>query len=376
MKNSTKLKIGILLDDSLDRHDGVQQYVKTLGGWLSGKGHDVHYLAGQSYESKNVHSLSRNVSVRFNGNMLTTPLPANSYAIKALLDKENFDVIHVQMPYSPFMAGKVIKRASTKTAVVGTFHILPYGKLQNTANKTLGVVQKRQLRRLDAICSVSGAAQDFAKSHYGLNSCVIPNMIDLNKFKNSVVNHPNRIVFLGRLVPRKGCMQLLKAINQIPENTRKNLEIIIAGDGLQKQKLQKYAKTHGLNNVLFLGFVEERHKKDLLASAQLAIFPSSGGESFGIVLIESMAAGTGVVIGGDNPGYRSVLYSCPETLFDPNKPQLLADKIQTFLNNDKVHKSTNAKQRKMVQFYDVNIVGYQILQLYKQALLHRRQKMR
>ncbi len=376
MKKSTKLKIGFLLDDSMDSNDGVQQYVKTLGRWLRGTGHDVHYLAGQSQESKNVHSLSRNVSVSFNGNRLTTPLPAKADVIKALLDKESFDVIHVQMPYSPFMAGKVIKHASNKTAIVGTFHILPYGKFQKRANKALGVVQKRQFSRLDAICSVSGAAQDFAKSHYGLNSSVIPNMIDLKILKSDVANHPNRIVFLGRLVPRKGCMQLLKAVSQIPENIRKGLEILIAGDGPQKQKLQKYAETHGLNNVSFLGFIEERRKSDLLASADLAVFPSIGGESFGIVLIEAMAAGTGVVLGGDNPGYKSVLYSCPETLFDPNKSRLLAEKIQTFLNNDDLRRSINAKQRKMVQTYDVNIVGNQILQLYTQAQLHRRQKMR
>ena len=68
MKKSIKLKIGLVLDDSMDRNDGVQQYVKSLGGWLQSKGHEVDYLAGQSIGSKNVHSLSRNESVRFNGN--------------------------------------------------------------------------------------------------------------------------------------------------------------------------------------------------------------------------------------------------------------------------------------------------------------------
>ncbi len=376
MKKSTKLKIGFLLDDSMDRNDGVQQYVKTLGGWLRSKGHDVHYLAGQSHESKNVHSLSRNVGVKFNGNGLTTPLPARKNEIIALLKKEMFDVIHVQMPYSPFMAGKVIKYASGKTAIVGTFHILPYGGLQKSANKTLGVVQKRQFKRIDAICSVSGAAQDFAKSHYGLNSVVVPNMVDIKDLKSSVLNHPKRIVFLGRLVPRKGCMQFLRAINQIPENLRKDLEILIAGDGPQRKKLQNYVKTHGLNEVSFLGFIDEKQKNDFLASAELAVFPSTGGESFGIVLIESMAAGAGIVLGGDNPGYRSVLSSMPEVLFDPGKSLLFAEKIQTFLTNDKLRNSLHIKQREMVQTYDVNIVGDQIIELYSQAQLHRRQEMR
>ena len=179
MKKSTNLKVAIALDDSLDRNDGVQQYVRSLGGWLITQGHRVQYLAGQSkIGDKTIHSLSRNIGVRFNRNRLSIPLPANSNAIKTLLAKEEYDVIHVQMPYSPVMAGKIIRLASTNTAIVGTFHILPYGQLQQYGNKALAIVQKRQLSRFDAICSVSVAAQQFAKSHYGLNSSVIPNMID------------------------------------------------------------------------------------------------------------------------------------------------------------------------------------------------------
>ena len=120
MKHSTKkLKVGLVLDDSLDRNDGVQQYVRALGGWLADQGHTVHYLAGQSRaDGKTVHSLSRNVNVRFNGNRLSMPLPANAGPIKALLAKEKYDVLHVQMPYSPLMAGKVISNAGPDTAAL------------------------------------------------------------------------------------------------------------------------------------------------------------------------------------------------------------------------------------------------------------------
>src|SRR5688572_10061763 len=120
------LRIGFVLDDRLDKPDGVQQYVKLLGGWLSAHGHDVHYLVGESpgLKDQNIHHLGRTVKVRFNKNRMEIPLPANRRNIKKLLAEKEFDVLHVQMPYSPMLAARVIKNAAPTTSVVGTFHIL------------------------------------------------------------------------------------------------------------------------------------------------------------------------------------------------------------------------------------------------------------
>ena len=104
------MKIGFVLDDTLDTADGVQQYVLLVGGWLKRQGHDVHYLVGHSTRKDvdNIHSLARNVRVSFNKNRLSVPLPASTRAIKNLLKAEKFDVLHIQMPFSPFLAGKII----------------------------------------------------------------------------------------------------------------------------------------------------------------------------------------------------------------------------------------------------------------------------
>ena len=113
MKSAKRLKIGFVLDDSLDVPDGVQQYVLTVGAWMKGQGHDVHYLVGQTDRNDipNVHSMSKNIKVRFNKNRMTMPLPTSVKAIAAILQREQFDILHVQMPYSPFMAGRLIKAA-------------------------------------------------------------------------------------------------------------------------------------------------------------------------------------------------------------------------------------------------------------------------
>lgn len=371
------LKVGLVLDDSLDSNDGVQQYVRTLGQWLQTHGHAVEYIAGQSRNaSDTLHSLSRNVSIKFNGNRLTTPLPANTKTVQKLLADKSFDILHVQMPYSPLMAGKVITNASSKTAVIGTFHILPLTRLHRLGNKTLGLVQKRQIRRLDAICSVSPVAQQFAKTHYHLTSQVIPNMIDLSRWQSVVRVHPKRIVFLGRLVKRKGCLELLRALATLPAALRGDVEVLIAGDGSERRKLEAYAAKHGLTEVIFLGYVNESQKLDLLASAEIAVFPSLGGESFGIVLIEAMAAGAGVVLGGNNPGYASVLADWPETLADPQDAVVFGKMIERFLTDASLRHSVHKSQQQAVKKYDANVVGTQILEMYKTALLHRRQEMR
>jgi len=106
MSEKPKLKIGLVFDDSLDSSDGVAQYVKDLGGWLSGQGHEVSYLVGETklteWRGGKVYSLSKNQAVYFNGNRLSVPLPANSRRIRELLNAKNFDIMHVMVPYSPF----------------------------------------------------------------------------------------------------------------------------------------------------------------------------------------------------------------------------------------------------------------------------------
>lgn len=379
MKPSTKpLKIGLVIDDSLDRNDGVQQYVRTLGGWLSANGHDVHYLTGGSTKaSSTTHSLSRNLAVRFNGNRLTIPLPANKAAIRKLLEREQYDVLHIQMPYSPLLAGRIINLAGARTAVVGTFHILPLGQMQTMGSRLLASIQRGSLNRFDAICSVSVPAQAFAKKSFGIKTSVIPNMIDAKLWQSSIPLHPGRVVFLGRLVPRKGCLELLKAVQLLSERTDlSRTEVLIGGNGPELKKLKAYCERTDLSQVKFLGYVEEKSKASLLASAEIAAFPSLGGESFGIVLIEAMAAGAGVVLGGDNPGYRSVLAAAPEALIDARNTKQFSDVLEMFLTNKKLRGRIRAEQNQTLKNYDTAVVGKEILGLYKTAQLHRAREMR
>lgn len=380
-KNSQPpLKIGFVLDDSLDTADGVQQYIMTVGSWLTRQGHDVHYLVGETKRTDvaNVHSLSKNVKVRFNRNRMSMPLPASRKALETLLRREAFDVLHVQVPYSPFLAGRIVQAAPSTTAIVGTFHIAPHSKTVHAANKLLSGMIKRSLKSFDAFMSVSTVAQKFAKQTFGIDSIVVPNTVDtapymsataLPQYKNDLT-----IVFLGRLVDRKGCQHLLRAVDYIQKHqlVERPYKVIVCGKGPMEQQLKTYAEAHDIRTLIeFVGFVEEEEKPRYLASADIAIFPSTGGESFGIVLIEGMAAVRGALLAGNNPGYASVMGAHPETLVNPNDEAAMGTAIATLLNNPGMRRAARAWQLSEVRQYDVANVGAQIVEQYH-AALHKR----
>lgn len=363
-------KIGLVLDDTLDTTDGVQQYVLAVGSWLTRHGHEVHYLVGESNRKDiaNIHSMAKNVKVRFNKNRLSVPLPTNRKSIINKLKELNLDIIHIQMPYSPLFAGRIVAAAPSKTKIVGTFHIVPANWLHRAGARTLELMNRRTLNQFDRIISVSWPAAEFARSVFGVESVVISNAVDIKKFKHKPVkNKLTSIVFLGRLVERKGCMYLLRAIKELQKKYSGEYQVIIAGKGPLYPKLTAYKRKHNLKNVRFLGFIDEKDKPALLAGADIAVFPSTGGESFGIVLIEAMAAGSRVVLGGDNDGYRGVLGDNPDLLINPRDTVGFANRLQYFLEHKNARRLAAKWSKENIRQYDIEEVGKKILAVYKKC---------
>ncbi|HMS23552.1 MAG TPA: glycosyltransferase family 4 protein [Candidatus Saccharibacteria bacterium] len=362
------MKVGFVVDDSLDSTDGVQQYVLNLGKWMKRKGIDVHYLCGSSKRAdlSGVHSLAKKIPVRFNNNRLTIPLPSSPRAIRQLLVKENFDVLHVQMPYSPMLAARIVQLSPPHTAVVGTFHIAPYSRFHQAAASVLGYVLRPNLRLFDAVFSVSSAAQETAKKTFKIDSMVLPNVVDYSAFRQTNVkpSSQDNIVFLGRLVDRKGCLELLRGYDLLLRKLGTNTPtLVIAGDGPDRDKIETFIKKKSLTNkVKMLGRISEEAKGKILSSAKIAVFPSKGGESFGIVLIEAMAAGSGVVLGGNNPGYSEVL-SSPNYIFNPKKPHEVAEVLEKYLHKDL--RDDHRIQNEIMKKYDIDVVAPKIMAKYK-----------
>lgn len=376
------VKIGFVLDDTLDSTDGVQQYVRCVGEWMRQRGHQVYYLASATSRTdlENIYSLSKNIKVRFNANQLSIPLPAGYSKLRSLVEQLELDILHVQVPYSPFLGGRLIRLIHPKVAVVGTFHILPYGRMAQFGSNILGKINTTTARRFDAMMAVSPPTQVFAGRYFGFTSTVVANPFHHDAFsvaRRGRVAEPSmkKIVYLGRLVERKGPYELVQAIAEMERKklTSTQYEVIIAGKGVLQDKLKQYTENNNISDkISFPGFVDEQNKAALLASGDIIVFPSTSGESFGISLLEGMAASRGVVLAGDNPGYASVVAE-KKQLFDPRDTTAFARLLAQWLNDDAGRSAMAKKQHTYVQQFDIDVIGPKIEKLYAHALQKRGQ---
>jgi len=369
---SKKLKIGLLLDDTLDTPDGVQQYVLTLGEWLGGKGHEVHYIVGASKRKDvaNLHPLARVVRLKFNGNRVGTPLLASKRRIKELVDTLDLDVVHVQMPYSPLFAGRFINALPSNVRVVGSFHVLPSDNATKFGAKALKKLLGKSLERIDQMLSNTTSTAAFFKEAWGVESRVVPNPVHVGKFITNKRFDWDKdklnVVFLGRMVERKGAANLVEAMTLLPPRVAKNIRLHMGGKGPLLKRIEEQIKLNDLEEcVSTLGFISEEDKPAFLASADIAIFPSTGGESFGISVVEAMAAGSGVVLAGRNPGYNCVLGQRPDMMFDASDPQSIADALTKWSDSATERREAQSWLAEHVKQYDIGkSVGPQILAAY------------
>jgi phosphatidylinositol alpha-mannosyltransferase len=351
--------IGYVLDDTLDKPDGVQQAMIVIAEKMRELGHEVHYIVPftERQDLQNIHSVAKVISMKFNGNSIRTPFSSSRKQLKKLLTEIKFDVLHVQMPYSPVMSGKLIKLAPKSVKIVGTFHILPYNFLAKIGTKILGLYLWKNKKRFNKVFAVSRPAQEFMEKSFGLKGDITPNPVDYKFYRGFAgetleVSKP-KIVFVGRFDTRKGVKQLVRAYENLPN--REDVELIMCGKGPLLQELRDYSDIKGLK-IFFPGFVDNETKAKYLSNAQIAVFPSTAGESFGIVLTEAMSAGAGVTIGGNNPGYASVLDDFKGTLFNPNNRAEFTAKLTEFLDNPDKTAQIGAMQHANVKKYDVDTV--------------------
>lgn len=375
------LRIGLVIDDGLDRPDGVQQIVLTLGARLTALGHEVHYLTSTTTRTDlaNLHVLSRHVGVKFNGNRLGTPLPAPRAAVRRLLDEVPFDVLHVTMPYSPVLAGRLVSAAHPGTAVVGSFVIYPQDAATRWGIRALGRIERRRLRRFDAISALSEAAQESVREAYGRRVPIIGAPVELAAAAGPAAgpaseDRPVRIVFLGRLVERKGPRELLAAAAALHRlRTTRPWTLTLAGRGPLLDELRERARAAGIaDRVDFPGFVAEEDKNALLAGADVVALPSTGGESFGISVVEALAHAGGVVLAGDNPGYRTPMAGLEDQLVRPGATEAFARTLAHWVDAPAARRAALPAQRAAASRFEAGEITAQTLALYSEALATRR----
>lgn len=370
------LRVALVYDDSLDHVGGIPQYLTVLARALTRSGHDVSLLVGETRRSEvggcPVRSLARNVTVRFNGNVLRMPLLADARAIRRAASE--FDVMHVQVPYSPIMAGRLIRNLPESTALIGTFHVAAEHLVPRVGARLLAGATPVTRRRFDDMICVSRHAAAFAQATYGIDGPhIVPNMVELAAFANPALRPPQAptVVSLGALVPRKGPLALVEAIALVKEEIP-SVRLILGGDGPLRDRARRLILRRGLTeSVELLGAVPEIRKAALLRDAHVACFPSRYGESFGVVLLEAMATNGPAVLAGDNGGYAEVLSSVPDALCAP-EPVPLSRALLRLLRSDTERARLIRQQQQLVRRYDADDVGRQISEIYVAALRRRR----
>jgi phosphatidylinositol alpha-mannosyltransferase len=178
--------------------------------------------------------------------------------------------------------------------------------MSKTIERVITPYTRSILKYIDAFTAVSDAAAEYISSISQEEVTLIPNGIDIDKFAPKDTNRdPHTIVYIGRLEKRKGVRYLLDAFRQVQSEQPKS-RLIIAGDGPEREKLEDLVDEYNLNQVEFLGYVDDATKIKLLQSTTVFCSPAIYGESFGIVLLEAMSAHA-VTVAANNPGYTSVL---------------------------------------------------------------------
>ncbi len=340
------MKIGLVSPYVYPLPGGVTQHVAYLYENLRLRGHDVRIITSshglQRSSEGDVIRIGKGFSVPTNGSVGTlTVSPRFLSQVHEVLDRERFDVLHFHEPFVPFLS-PIVLRLSTSVNVA-TFHAYGgFSPAYEFGRRFMGGYASRLHGRI----AVSAAARHFIDRYFPGDYKVIPNGVDVDRYRRAVPiarwqDGTRNLLFVGRHEPRKGLLHLLKAY-RILRKTGCHCRLLVVGSGPQEHEARRYVATRRLGGVEFLGRVSDREKAQLFKTADVYVSPATGGESFGIVLLESLAAGTPIVC-SDIHGYKGVVRRGREGLLvPPGKPKAIAAAIAQLLNDDELREEMAA----------------------------------
>jgi phosphatidylinositol alpha-mannosyltransferase len=314
------VKIGLVSPYIYPLPGGVTQHVGYLYENLRKRGHDVRIITSshglQRSSEGDVIRIGKGFSVPTNGSVGTlTVSPRFIKQVREVLEQEQFDLLHFHEPFVPFPSLVVLRES--KSVNVATFHAYAgFSPSYELGSRML----RGYARRLHGRIAVSAAARHFIDRYFPGDYKVIPNGVDIDRFKRAVPiarwqDGKANILFVGRFEPRKGVLDLLKAY-RILRKTGCECRLLLAGGGPQEREARRYVLTRTLRDVEFLGRVSDSERDQLFRTADVYVSPATGRESFGIVLLEAMAAGAPIVA-SDIHGYKGVVRRDREALLVP-----------------------------------------------------------
>ncbi|MBH5337934.1 glycosyltransferase family 4 protein [Streptomyces pactum] len=365
------MRIGIVCPYSWDVPGGVQFHIRDLAEHLVRRGHQVSVLAPADDDTPlppYVVSAGRAVPVPYNGSVARLNFGFLSAArVRRWLHEGAFDVIHIHEPASPSLG--LLSCWAAQGPIVATFHTSnPRSRAMIAAYPIL----QPALEKISARIAVSEYARRTLVEHLGGDAVVIPNGVDVDFFGRAEPRPEWRaagedapvVGFIGRIdEPRKGLPVLMRALPGILAE-RPGTRLLVAGRGDQQEAVAGLPP--GMRGqVEFLGMVSDEDKARLLRSVDLYVAPNTGGESFGIILVEAMSAGA-PVLATDLDAFTQVLDGGEAgELFPNGDADALAAAVLRLLGDPARRAELSARGRRHVRRFDWSTVGADILAVYE-----------
>lgn len=360
------MRVVIVSPYDLDVPGGVQSHVLHLAAELRRGGDHVRVVApGTRSRGEERIAVGAAVNVPFNDSVAPISLrPRTAARTRQAIREFEPEVVHVHEPGVPWVSLAASLQGTAPT--VGTFHAWSE---RDRAYRLARPLLRRVAAALDARVAVSEAACRYHAAALGLREhdfTVIPNAVDVARFAEAEPIRGQQaptLLFVGRLERRKGLEQLVRAVILLKAH-RPDLRLLVVGEGPERERCQELVPARLRSDVVFLGRVDQADLPRFYTSADVFVSPALGGESFGIVLIEAMAAGTPVVA-SDIPGYRSVLRDGVHGLLvRPDDPRALADAIDTLLDHPARREAMGRDARRYVQAFDWRAVTGRLREVY------------
>lgn len=369
------LRIGIVCPYSFDVPGGVQTHVLELARALRALGHRVDVLAPAEMSRDEpglpefVTPAGRAVGVRYNGSVARLTFGPLAYArVRRWLAEHDFDVLHLHEPIAPSLS--MIALAVADGPIVATFHT---ATARSRALATFQGVLRPMLEKVTARIAVSPLARRVQVEHLGGDAVEIPNGVDLPRFAEAkpLPGYPRSglrtVGFLGRFVePRKGMDVLLDALGGLPAERAAGIGLLVVGRG-DPGWLRRRAGALA-DRMQVLTDADDDTKASALRSMDVYCAPNLGGESFGMVIIEAMAAGCAVVA-SELDAFRRVLDAGRAGLLVPTgDPAALRGALLSLLDNDRGRAELAAAGQARVARWDWRVVAREVLRVYEVAI--------
>jgi phosphatidyl-myo-inositol alpha-mannosyltransferase len=349
------LKIGIVSPYGYPHPGGVNEHVRFTHQAMQRMGHDVWIITskyGRQRESEgHVIRLGTGWAAPANGSVgrVTLGLRFKRQA-REVLEEQNFDILHFHEPFVPFLSPTMLDQS--KTVNIATFHAFGGFSPSYWIGKRFA---GRLAERLHGRIAVSGAARHFIGRYFPGDYEIIPNGVDLDRFTDAEPYENLRdgtinILFIGRLEERKGLIHLLKAYHRLRKR-KVDARLLVCGAGPKLREYKRFVGLRGIRDVEFLGRVSDDEKVRYFASADIFCAPNTGQESFGIVLLEAMAAGVPIVASDIHGFKRVVERNVQGLLVEPRNPRALAAALYTLARDpDLRHELGDAGRARAPEF--------------------------